>query len=120
MPHEGRSHDIPQKGMHTPEIESSVVKPPMGSFLPGSQRAICRSLIRENPVVAKRLCSPIQTARLFLAPVWPGASCTGFSCRTSNTRSFLSLDDVTRKAPLALHDIRVFQGEACLAACDVP
>ena len=76
----------------------------MGSFLPGSQSAICLSLILEKPVVAKRLCSPIQTARLFLAPSWPGNSWTGFSWRASHTRTFLSLEVVTRRAPFALQD----------------
>ncbi len=76
----------------------------MGSLLPGSHRASCLSLVRENPVVAMRLCSPSQATRLFLAPVWPAASWTGFSCRTSHTRSFLSLDVVAKSLPLALHD----------------
>lgn len=96
--------NVPQKGMHTPEMESNMVNPPIGSGLPGSQSAICRSLIRENPVVAMRLCSPIQTALLFFAPLWPGASCTGFSCRTSQTLSFLSLEVVTNMLPVAFHD----------------
>ena len=81
-----------------------MVKPPIGCVLPGSQRAICRSLILEKPVVAKRLCSPIHTARLFFAPAWPGASCTGVSWRTSHTRIFLSRDVVTSMLPAAFHD----------------
>ncbi len=70
-----------------------------------SHRASCRSLIREKPVVAIRSCSPIHTARLFFAPAWPAVSTTGFSCRASHILSFLSRDVVTRRDPLALHDI---------------
>ncbi len=97
-----------------PEIESREVKPPIGSFLPGSHSPICLSLIREKPVVAIRLCSPIHTARLFLAPSWPGYSCTGACCRTSQTRSFLSREVVTINAPLALHD-RLWTISGCLS-----
>lgn len=90
--------------MHTPEMESSIVNPPIGSGFPGSQSAICLSLMREKPVVATRLCSPIHTALLFLAPAWPGCSLTGFSWRTSHTLSFLSRDVVARSVPLAFHE----------------
>lgn len=98
--------------MQTPEMASRCWNPPMGSLRPGSHRAIWRSLILEKPVVAKRLCSPSQTALLFLAPVWPAASWTGFSWRTSHTRIFLSLDVVTRRLPLAFHD-RLCTMSAC-------
>ena len=91
--------------MQTPDIESKVVKPPIGSFgLPTSHRAICLSLIFEKPVVATRSWSPIQTALLFFAPEWPGASCAALSCRTSQIRSFLSREVVTNSVPLALQD----------------
>lgn len=93
-----------QKGMHTPEMESRLLKPPIGLSWPGSHSASCRSLMRENPVVAIRLCSPIHTARLFLAPSWPWPTCAGFSWRTSQTRSFLSLEVVTSRLPLAFHE----------------
>lgn len=93
-----------QKGIHTPEMESRLLKPPIGLSLPGSQSASWRSLMREKPVVAIRLCSPIHTARLFLAPSWPGPTCAGFSWRTSHTRSFLSRDVVTSRFPVAFHD----------------
>lgn len=95
---------LPQKGMQTPEMESNMVKPPIGSGVPGSHRAICRSLIRENPVVANLLWSPIHTALLFLAPPWPAYSWTARSWRTSHTRIFLSREVVTSMLPLAFHD----------------
>lgn len=98
------SKDSPQNGMQTPEMESIMLKPPIGSGLPGSHSAICLSLILEKPVVAKRLCSPIHTALLFFAPAWPGASWTGCSWRTSQTRIFLSREVVTSMLPLAFHD----------------
>ena len=69
-----------------------------------SHNPSCRSLILEKPVVATLSCSPIQTARLLLAPAWPGPTCAGCSCRTSHTRSFLSRDVVTSRLPLALYD----------------
>jgi hypothetical protein len=100
-----KRYSLPQKGMQTPDIESKTVKPPIGSAkLPTSHNAICRSLILEKPVVATRLCSPIQTTLLFFAPVCPGASCAALSCRTSHIRSFLSREVVTSKLPFALHD----------------
>jgi hypothetical protein len=64
-------HWVPssQKGMQTPEMESRIWKPPMGSLgLRGSHRPSWRSLMREKPVVAMRSVSPIHTARLFFAP----------------------------------------------------
>lgn len=60
--------------------------------------------MREKPVVAIRLCSPIHTARLFFAPSWPGPTCAGFSWRTSHTRSFLSLEVVTSRLPVEFHE----------------
>ena len=91
--------------MQTPDIESSISKPPSGaSAFRISHRPNWRSLILEKPVVATRSCSPIQTLRLLFAPAWPGPSCAGFSCRTSHILNFLSLDVVTIKDPSAFHD----------------
>lgn len=101
--------------MQMPEMESIMWKPPMGSSRPGSHRAIWRSLMREKPVVAKRLCSPIQTALLFFAPAWPGASWTGCSWRTSQTRIFLSREVVASREPLAFH-VRLCTMSACWRA----
>lgn len=109
--------NLPQNGMKTPDMESTMVNPPMGFGFPGSHSAIWRSLIREKPVVAKRLCSPIQTALLFLAPAWPAASWTGLSWRTSQTRIFLSRDVVTSMLPLAFHD-RLWTMSLCLSVRD--
>ena len=107
--------------MQTPDIESRTVKPPIGSArLPASHKAICRSLIFEKPVVARRLCSPIQTTLLFLAPVCPGASCAALSCRTSHTRSFLSRDVVASIVPFAFHD-RLWTMSPCFSVmCALP
>ena len=78
-----------------------------------SHNPSCRSLIFENPVVATLSCSPIQTARLFFGPECPGPTCAGFSCRTSHILSFLSLDVVTKRAPLALQE-RDWTMSSCL------
>ena len=110
--------DLPQNGMQTPEIESKVVNPPIGSLgLPTSHNAICLSLIFEKPVVAIRSCSPIQTALLFFAPEWPGTSCAALSCRTSQIRSFLSREVVTSNVPFALHD-KLCTISPCLSVSD--
>lgn len=130
-----------QNGMHTPEIESRIWKPPRGSlgFLM-SQRPSWRSLMREKPVVATLSCPPgtiispmpwsaalgnlthpddstvlgsRMTLTIIVSNVFvfkhvaylTGTSWTGFSCLTSQTRSFLSRLVVTRNAPSALHDI---------------
>lgn len=101
-------HCVPssQNGMHTPEIESSTRKPLIGSRGARiSHSASCLSLIFENPVVAIRSCSPIQTDRLFFAPEWPAVSCAGRSWRTSQIRNFLSREVVTMSEPFALQDI---------------
>lgn len=94
-----------QKGMQTPEMESRISNPLSGSLAALiSQRPSWRSLILEKPVVAILSFSPIQTARLFFAPPWPWPSCTGFSERTSQIRSFLSRQVVTSREPLALNE----------------
>lgn len=112
---------LPQNGMQTPDIESKTVNPPMGSAgLPTSHKAICLSLIFENPVVARRLCSPIHTTLLFFAPVCPETSCAARSCLTSHTRSFLSLEVVASIAPFALHE-RLWTMSLCFnASCALP
>lgn len=92
-----------------------MLNPPIGSVLPGSQRAICRSLIFENPVVTNRLCSPSQTTLLLLAPLWPGASWTGFCWRTSQTRTVLSRDVVAIIVPGAFQ-ARLCTMSLCLSA----
>lgn len=69
-----------QNGIQTPDMESRIWKPPIGSVgALASHSPSWRSLIREKPVVAIRSCSPIHTARLFFAPGWPATSCAGFS-----------------------------------------
>ncbi len=115
------SEVLPQNGMQTPEIESKKVNPPIGSAgLPTSHKANCRSLIFENPVVARRLCSPIQTTLLFFAPVCPATSCAGLSCRTSHTLNFLSRDVVASIAPFALHDKLCTMSPCFRAKCALP
>jgi hypothetical protein len=115
--------NTPQNGMQTPEIESNVENPPIGSEgLPISHNAICLSLILEKPVVATRSCSPIQTALLFFAPEWPGTSCAALSCLVSHIRSFLSRDVVAIRVPLALQD-KLCTVSPCLSVnddCPVP
>lgn len=113
-----------QKGMQTPDMESRIWKPPFGSdIMAKSQRPSCLSLILEKPVVAMRFLSPIQTARLFLAPAWPwkgkrrcheeraririhtGTSWAAFSILVSQILNFLSRLVVTIMEPSALHDM---------------
>lgn len=100
-------HCVPssQNGMQTPDIASSWVNPPAGSFMfLISHSANCLSLIREKPVVAILSCSPSHTALLFFAPMWPCPSYTAFCWRTSHNLIFLSRDVVTSRAPFALQD----------------
>lgn len=96
--HDAVTHLLPatKNGMSIPELWSIVICL-IGPFVRSleSHKNVCRSLVRENPVVTIRSSEPSQHTRELLTPVCESATVTALApLRGSNNRNFLSLQVV--------------------------